>query len=467
MSESDVLRGLADRLPPGRTRTDADDLAAHTGDWSPFFLLERRSNKPLTLPAGVVRPRDTEEVATILRWAAETATPVVPFGGGSGVCRAISPTAATLVIDLTSMSRMDPVDDVSRLVTVQAGVTGPRLMEHLEGQGWMLGHEPQSVGISTVGGWIATKACGQLSARYGGIEDLVAGLEAVLPDGSVARAKVSPRRVAGPDVASLMIGSEGTLGIVTEVTLRVSPLETDRTDRCVRFEHMSDGVKACRTIAQSGLIPDVIRLYDNEDASIFLMGHPDEPQGPLLIMSFSGAGAQARADAAVAAAGGIPGNDSLVAHWWAHRNDAVTEFRKLMDGAGLLGPHGVVDTFEVAGTWSGLRDLYHGLKTKLSGMADLVGCHLSHVYPDGACLYFTMASMAADDEAAEAVLESWWDAGLRECIDRGGAISHHHGIGRVKARHLQEELHGWWPALRAVKSALDPKGIMNPGALGL
>ena len=447
--------------------TRSDDLVAHSGDWSPFFLLDQRRGWNQDVPQAVVRPHTTEEVSLVLSWASESGTPVVPFGGGSGVCRAISPDARSIVIDLTALNHMGPVDEVSRLVTVGAGVTGPALTEHLLQGDWTLGHEPQSISISTVGGWVSTKACGQLSARYGGIEDLVAGFEAVLPDGSIARAKVSPRRVAGPDVAALMIGAEGTLGVVTEVTLRVAPLEQQRADRCLRFDHMADGVKACRLIAQSGLVPDVLRLYDSEDASIFLMSHPDEIPGPLLIMSFSGDRAEERAAEAARLSGGRQGNDGLVQHWWSHRNDAVGAFREIMAGEGLLGPNGVVDTFEVAGTWSGLRSLYHRLKEDLSREADLVGCHLSHVYPDGACLYFTLASATTDDDAARARLEAWWTVGLQACIDEGGSISHHHGIGRVKSSHLPAELEGWWQTLRAVKSALDPKGIMNPGALGL
>lgn len=467
MNGSEAVEALARVLPAGAISTDEDDLMSHARDWSPFSLLQERAGGPMVLPRCVVRPADTSEVAAVLRWAHATATPVVPFGGGSGVCRAIAPDPATVVIDLCRLDSIGPVDDVGRLVTVQAGATGPALTGRLASEGWFLGHEPQSLAISTVGGWVATKACGQLSAGFGGIEDLIAGLEAVLPTGEVVRSKTTPRRVAGPDVAALMIGSEGTLGVVTEVTLRVSPPPGRRANRCVRFEHMADGVAACRRIAQSALHPDVVRLYDREDASIFLMGHPDETQGPLLLLSFSGEGAELRADDAASMARGTAGNKALVEHWWGHRNDAVETFRRVMAGQGLLGPHGVVDTFEVAGTWSGLRELYHGLKTELGVVADLVGCHLSHVYRDGACLYFTMASATQDDETARTTLERWWQVGLNECIDKGGAISHHHGIGRVKASHLQDELGGWWPVLKAVKSAIDPKGIMNPGALGL
>lgn len=457
---------LADLLDPQAVSTDPADLDAHAADWAPAAMLARRRGEVPEPPACVVRPARTEEVATLLRWAHETSTPVVPWGGGSGVLAAAAP-GGRVVVDLRGLDSLGEVDTKSLLVRAGAGVEGPRLNAHLSAAGYLLGHEPQSTAISTIGGWIATRACGQLSARYGGIESLLAGFTAVLPGGKVVRSKTVPRRAAGPDVASLLVGSEGTLGIVTEAELRVSPVLAQRSDLCIRFEHMADGVAACRTLAQSELHPTLVRLYDREDAAIFLRHFPDEPQGPLLLLSFGGRDADARAQEAADACGGERGSDALVAHWWEHRNDAVDEFRRLMAGEGLLGPHALVDTIEVSGTWTVLRGLYHSMKDKLTPLADIAGCHVSHVYPDGACLYFTLASACPDDAEAGATLARWWETAMRTCLDAGGSISHHHGIGRVKAPWLEEELGGWMEVLRAVKRAVDPRGVMNPGALGL
>jgi alkyldihydroxyacetonephosphate synthase len=266
-----------------------------------------------------------------------------------------------------------------------------------------------------------------------------------------------------------MIGSEGALGIVTEATLRVVPVPGARADRCIRFEAMTDGVAACRRVAQSGIRPSVVRLYDNDDAALLLRHFPDEEVSPVLLLSVEGDGTepQARADAAAELCGGSPGDPALVAWWWEHRNDAVDEFRMLMSGEGLLGPHGLVDTMEVAGTWTDLRALYHSMKDALADVADVAACHLSHVYVDGACLYFTLGSACSDEAAAAALHERWWEVGMRTCLANRGSISHHHGIGRLKAPWLAEELGGWWEILAAVKRAVDPKGIMNPGVLGL
>ncbi len=457
---------MAELIGPHRVGTHPADLHRHAFDRSTSALLARRAETPYDLPRCVVRPHTTEQVAHVLEWAHRTGTPVVPYGGGSGVSEGIVAGGA-VVVELRALNEILDFDEKSRLVRIQSGVLGPDLVKALRSWGQTLGHEPQSMSISTVGGWIATRASGQLSARYGSIENMVAGLEAVLPGGRVLRSKSLPRRATGPDLASLMIGSEGTLGIVTEATLRVSPLPTETSDRCLRFQHMADGVAACRKIVQAELRPSLVRLYDPEDSAIFLRNHPEETRGTLLLVSFEGAGARTRANAAVTISSGMPGDDELVTHWWEHRNDAVDEFVKLMAGEGVLGPHALVDTIEVVGTWSSLRDIYHSMKDVLSDVADIAACHLSHVYPDGGCLYFTLASACADDAAAAELLETWWERGMSACLSAGGSISHHHGIGRRKAKWINDELGGWWDVLAALKEVVDPKRIMNPGALGL
>lgn len=390
----------------------------------------------------------------------------MPFGGGSGVVRGIHPEGA-VVVDLQAMENILHFDTKSRLVTAQAGVWGPDLVRSLGAWGFTLGHEPQSIRLSTVGGWLATRSAGQLSARYGAIEDMVAGFEAVLPGGKVVRSHPTPRRSVGPDIASLMLGSEGTLGIITEATLRVHPIPLKRADRCIVFEHMSDGVAACRAIAQSELAPTLVRLYDKDDAALFGMNIEAFEPSTLLLLSFEGAEADARADRAIAGCGGEPGDARLVEHWWEHRNDAVDTFRDVMTGDSLLGRFGVADTIEMSATWSDLRNVYHAVKERLGSMADLCGCHLSHVYIDGACLYFTLAATCSDEDDAARRLHEWWEAAMDTCLANGGSISHHHGIGRTKARWLPAELGGWWDVLKNVKAAIDPHGIMNPGALGL
>ena len=461
-----ATKELAEILGEHRVSVHPSDLHRHSGDRSPAVLLARRQGKRLSRPLCVVRPRTTKQVAAVVEWANRTKTPLVPYGGGSGVVDAIRPDEA-VVVELRAMNEIRDFDEKDRLVRAECGVLGTDLDKALHGWGYMMGLQPQSMQMSTVGGWVSTRAVGQLSSRYGGIEDLVAGMEAVLPDGTIVRTKGTPRAAVGPDVASLLIGAEGTLGIVTEVTLRIDPLPPARLDLCVRFEHMADGVAACRKIAQEGLDPTMMRLYDRDDAAIFLRNLPDEPREPFMIMSFEGFDARARLEEALRLSRGERGNDELVEYWWQHRNSLADEYASLMSGDSILGPHAIIDTIEVSARWSKLRDVYHSMREALEQKADLCGCHLSHHYRDGACLYFSLASSCDDDAAAAAVLEEWWDTGMTACIEAGGSISHHHGIGRRRARWLPQELDGWWEVLVALKKTLDPNGIMNPGALGL
>ena len=463
---SAMIDELTALLGDDRVSTDPSDLEEHARDWSSRSLLATRAREASSPPLAVVRPHDSVEVARVLEWAGDTNTPVVPFGGGSSVVRGIHG-ERHVVVDLQRLDGITEVDTKSRLVTVGAGVTGPNLRAALQKSGFLLGHEPQSHDISTVGGWVATRACGQLSARYGGIERLVAGLEAVLPGGRTIRSKIAPRRSVGPDIGGLLLGSEGTLGIVTEVTLRVTPIPEERSDACLRFDHMKDVIAACRALAQSRLSPTMVRAYDPEDSVLLTMSLDDPPAGPLLLMSFDGDDADTRAEAAVRLVGGEHLDDSIVEHWWSHRNAAVEEYTKNMSGAGLLGHHAMIDTMEVAGTWTVLRDLYHSMKERLAEHADFVTCHVSHIYPDGACLYFTLGKAGSDDAEAVSSNETWWDVGMTACLEAGGTISHHHGIGRLRARWLPDELGDSLEVLRAIKVALDPQGIMNPGALGL
>lgn len=461
-----VVDEIAALVGPHRVSVDPADLDRHSHDMASRALISKRAGTVSTRPDVVVRPRTTDHVVALLKWAATTKTPVIPYGGGSGVCGGIAPEGG-LVVDTCAMCEIVDFDERSRLVRAQAGVLGPDLQKALAAWGYTLGHEPQSVKISTVGGWVATRACGQLSVRYGGIEDMVAGLEAVLPGGRVVRSRTSPRKSTGPDVARLMIGSEGALGIVTEVILRVHPVPGEPVHACIRFEHMSEGVAACRQIIQSGVSPLMMRLYDHDDAALLTRNLDSGDHRPALLLSFEGEEAGERARSALEMSRGEAGDAALVAHWWAHRNDAVDELQHLMAGDGLLGPHALVDTMEVSATWTRLRDVYHSMKEELSAIADFAGCHLSHAYPDGACLYFTLASACDDDADARARHERWWASGMEKCLSSGGSISHHHGIGRLRADWLERELGGWLDVLKAVKRAVDPDRIMNPGVLGL
>ena len=417
----------------------------------------------------VVFPRRTEDVATALAWASETATPVVPRGAGSGVCGGAQAIWRGLVLDLSRMDQVLDIDEASFAVRVEAGIRGDRLEALLNARGLTLGHYPQSMAISSVGGWIASTSAGQASAGYGGIEDLLLGLTAVLPSGEVLELRATPRSAAGPDLRRLFVGSEGALAVVTEATLGV----TTRAEAMrwaafqpASFEH---GVELVRAVMHSGAHPDVVRLYDDTDAA-FSFGNLGHSGGPVLLLGFRDG---PMAEAGIQVCGHLAAESEATMlmgpygeHWWTHRNDAVGLYRQIMGEDRAFGPGSIVDTMEVAGLWGRLPELHGAISEALSASAEAVGSHLSHPYRSGASLYFTFLVRAADDRAAERAYLGAWQAAIAACQGSGGTITHHHGIGLLKAPFLADELGATGLAtLRAVKSALDPSGILNPGKL--
>ena len=213
MNALDILRN---RLPPGAVATDGEILRGRAIDSWTLALLRRVRGDELPVPAAVVFPVSTDEVAAVLAWASETRTAVVPRGAGSGVCGGAQAVPGAVVVDLSRMDRVTGVDLVSRVVHVQSGLRGDRLEDALATHGLTVGHYPQSIAMSTVGGWIAASSAGQASAGFGAIEDVLLGLTAVLPGGEVLRCRPVPRSAAGPDLRRLLVGSEGTLAVVTE-----------------------------------------------------------------------------------------------------------------------------------------------------------------------------------------------------------------------------------------------------------
>lgn len=466
------ISDLSALLPGGVVSTDAGDLRAHARDWTPLLMLRERRGDALPLPACVARPRSTDDVATVLRWAEETRTPVVPFGGGSSVVAGAQAVEGCVSLDLRAMDRMVEIDETGLTMTAQAGIMGPALEAALAARGLTLGHFPQSFEISTLGGWLSARGAGQKSSRYGRVEEMLVGVEAVLAGGRVVRTPAFPSTAAGPDLGRLFVGAEGTLGVITEATLRVHPAPTHVSHSAYSFETFSAALEAARAVMRAGLRPAVLRAYDETDLQIAFRANDDRPgSGALALLRFEadalGAEEAAAADAVLASGGGKPLGASLAEWWWEHRNAAVQTLRKVMF-EGMLGETAVVDTMELSARWTELPGLYRRVQAGLARAADVVGCHLSHPTAQGGCLYFTFVMASnADDVVAEERLLAAWRAGMEATIEAGGTVSHHHGVGVLKAPWAARELAGEMELLRAIKRALDPGGIMNPGKLGL
>lgn len=456
---------LAAELGPGALATDEAALDASAGDWWPLAAVWATQGRLPARPAAVARPADAEGVAAAVRLAGAHRVPLTPAAGRSGVCGGAVPVAGGVVLDLTALEGVVDVDDTSLLARVRAGTFGDALETALGEAGVTLGHWPQSHTLSTVGGWVACRSAGQYSTRYGKIEDMVAGLEVVDGRGRRLRTGGAPRAATGPDLTQVFVGSEGTLGVVTEATLRVHPRPAGSGWAAFGFARFADGLDACRRVLRRGATPAVLRLYDpiearrsfGEDGNLLLVldeGDPGAVDWSLAVVE----------EECRRTPGAEPRDRRLVGRWLEHRNDVSA--LGVVVSAGL-----VADTVEVAAPWRALPSLYEAV---VAGISDVPGTlaasgHCSHAYLDGGCLYFTFAGQPGDDPAVkDAYYRAAFDAAMAATVAAGGAISHHHGIGLVRGSWLPRALGApAFEALCALKEALDPAGVLNPGKLGL
>ncbi len=442
-------------------RTDA------ARDWWPLAIGWAAAGQVPSRPAVVARPSDTGEVAAVLALCDEARVPVTAAGGRSGVCGGSIPLFGGVALDLCDLAGFGEIDDDSLVADIRAGTFGPDVEAGLRDRDLTLGHWPQSMDLSTVGGWLACRGAGQYSNRYGKIEDMVIGLEVVLADGTVVHTGGNgPRAATGPDLTQLFVGSEGTLGVITEGRFRVHPVPEAEGRRAFGFASFADGLDACRRILRRGTAPAVLRLYDRTESGRSF----DLPDTNVLVVLDEADrhvldGTLAILDEECRDATPLP--VELVERWLEHRNDVSALVPLWRSGI-------VVDTAEVAARWAALPALYDTVLEALAGVEGtlVASSHQSHAYSDGACLYFTFAGRAGGEEpassdAAARYYERAWDAVTRATLAAGGAISHHHGIGLNRGRFLRDALGAGFGVLEALKSTLDPHGILNPGKLGL
>ena len=502
-AEAESLRkDLASLVSGGRASTDPADRAAYARDlWPRQQIRTRAGEAAIAPPAVIVWPANVREVAGVLRFAAERGIPAVPYGAGSGVCGGISPDDRTILIDVKRMDGIRNVDSDTLTCSAGAGIVGQNLEDQLNAKGYTFGHFPSSIYCSTLGGWIACRAAGQTSGRYGKIEDRVLGLTFVDGTGKIWRAEREGENAA---MLPLFIGSEGIYGVVTEATLRLDPAPSERQFSSWLFRSTEDGLEAIRQIYQAGLRPAVARLYDPFDSMIsrsFKGKDKADTRDPSDTSAGPGIGLRSlvrlirrpRAinrliDLADPAMGGaklvlVWEDDAEIGraehaeaericdsfrarntgegparHWLAHRH-SISYRQSALFAAGAF-----IDTMEVAATWSRMWPMYEAVRKALSPHV-FVMAHFSHAYPEGASIYFTFAGAAANDAAALERYDETWRSALRAAIDVGGTLSHHHGVGRSKAPMMRREQGVAIDVVRGIKRSLDPRGILNPGSL--
>ena len=460
-----IAEQLAELVGAEQITVDTDLLSAYRFDRWCLKHWQDWQGHALDAPACVVRPRDSDDVRAVVRYASERRIAIVPWGLGSGVCGGIEPDQGQILVDMSAMDRIVSIDDENLLLTVEAGVNGLVAEEAVAERGLTIGHWPQSIAISSVGGWISTRASGQFSTAYGNIEDIVYAIEMVLPSGELVTLGKAPRAAAGPDLRHLALGAEGTHGIVTSVTLSLRRQPDMRRFSAWYCADMASGFRAQREIVQQEWRPPVMRQYDaSEVARLF----PDYVQDDSCLILLVHEGPAARVDAEVTAVESIMATQGLSAAdasaaegWMSHRNN-VPEWRDLLE-QGLI-----ADTIEVSGTWSQIDAIYEGVVEALKTVPDCVNAsaHSSHIYRSGINLYFTFACMPADaGDMGDRYTESW-DRALNATAQAGGGIAHHHGSGRLRRDYLHHDLgETGLDLLRTIKHAIDPQGILNPGNL--
>ncbi len=482
------------------------DRRAAARDLWPGGTLRMWEGEASVEPDRVLWPEDDAEVFAVLERAALEGVPVVTYGAGSGVCGGAAGRAGAWVLDTKRFDQIGQVDPVTRVVEVDAGVNGQHLEDALERQGYTLGHSPSSIGCSTVGGWAAARSAGQFSSRYGVFEDMVLGLDAVAPGVGPFTVGLpgarSSTQVLPEDSLDLLLGSEGTLAVITRVRVRVRPIPSTRWLRGYRFPTVEAALSAMRRLMQAELWPAVLRLYDPVDT---LIGGKTKPkahsserawwrswleavdridpirrralvlplsmpgllqsivehfaQGVLLIVGWEGE--PAVVDAAVQAGGAILGEtgedlgEGPGERWYASRHSVSYKLMPVFEHGGFA------DTMEIAGRWSVLPRAYAAVREAV-GSTVLVMAHMSHAYPEGGCIYFSFAGRGDG-----AVYRQLWERALKAVLASGATVTHHHGVGALKAdaatREVGPAVAGWVER----KALLDPSSILNPGRVFL
>ncbi|MCQ3810225.1 MAG: FAD-binding oxidoreductase [Acidimicrobiia bacterium] len=419
----------------------------------------------LVLPAAIAMPSTTERVAETVRLCRAHGAPMIPRGAGSGCVGGVLASPDSVVISTEGMSGLRSLDPVDGLASFGAGTMGIDAENRVRQDGFTIGHWPQSIEISSVGGWVATRASGQYSTAYGNIEDIVYSVEAVLPDGSIYRSRPTPRASAGPDLRQLLLGSEGALGIITEVTFSLRPLPEPGVRQAFHFEDMATGIDAVRGVIVPGWLPPVVRLYDAGETRRHFRDHVPKGRCVAIFLHEGPPGHAALEAVAVAelcrAGGGEQADLGAVDHWFEHRNTVPTWTELFEQGL-------VADTIEVATGWGQLARLYTSVTDAISAVPKVIAAtaHSSHAYRSGANLYFTFAAQPSGPEEYQSVYDACWTAAMQAATGCGAGISHHHGIGRVRRTWMADELgDAGVGVLRAVKAALDPDNLMNPGVL--
>jgi alkyldihydroxyacetonephosphate synthase len=436
------------------------DLISYSLDyWLYGVFLSQKGDLP-ALPYAVVSPTSTAEIQEIVRCAGEYKVPITPFGGGSGVLGGAIPLNGSIALNMQRMSRFLNLDKRSLVAEFEAGIIGANLELELNRRGYSAGNIPQSLFCSTLGGWISTRAAGQFSTKYGKTEDMVLGMEVVLPDGELLNIRPVPRRSVGPSLKDLFLGGEGTLGIVTRATISIHPLPRQTIKQSFIFPSIEVAVDVVRQILRAEARPAVARIFDESESERYF---PKIGRKVITIFISEGETEYTALDGRVIRRisrenGGKSSGEEPADIWLQRRFDIGL-------GPVLMQYGGIVDTIEVSALFKDAAKLYRDMVASMKAVEGVleVSGHYSHFYREGACLYVTFAGIPKDPLR---YYQDTWDAAMEATLQNNGSISHHHGIGFWRMQYMKRELgDSGVRLLKSIKNALDPEGILNRGKL--
>ena len=436
------------------------DLISYSLDyWLYGVFLSQKGDLP-ALPSAVISPASAAQIQEIVKCAREYKVPITPFGGGSGVLGGAIPLNGSVILNLQRMNKFLNLDELSLVAESEAGIMGANLELELNNRGYSAGNIPQSLYCSTLGGWISTRAAGQFSTKYGKIEDMVLGMEVVLPDGNLLNIKPVPRRSVGPSLKDLFLGGEGALGIVTRATISIHPLPELTTKQSFIFPSIEVAVDVVRQILRAEARPAVVRIFDEAESERYF---PKIGRRVTTIFICEGESEYTKLDAKVIRRisrenAGKSGGEEPVDIWLQKRFDIGL-------GPVLMQYGGIIDTIEVSALFKDAAKLYRDMITAMKAIEGVleVSGHYSHFYREGACLYVTFAGIPEDPLH---YYQDTWNAAMQATLQNNGSISHHHGVGFWRIQYMEQELGATGVGLlKSIKSALDPEGILNRGKL--
>ena len=462
-NKQDVKSKLAEIVGDSNVSDDEIDILAYSSDSTLISLNWRLQGKLTGLPDLITWPETVDQISRILKLANEERIPVIPFAEGSGVVGGAVAIYGGIILDMKKFNKVISINDKDLTVTCEAGINGMNLERYLNAKGYTGGHIPQSLYTSSVGGYIAHRAAGQFSTKYGKIEDMVMGMELVLPKGDILKFKTIARASTGPQLDKFFIGAEGTLGIVTKATLKIWPLPEKRALISYAFPTLEDSLEATRLILRQQIYPAVIRIYDVSESNRHFAEVEKAKDRVMVVFICEGIERLVDLEEKITREtceknSGIDCGEKPVEHW------IETRFR-VAESSSMPTYKIVFDTIEIACLWENAGKLYHSVveaTQKIKGVI-LITAHISHFYPNGVGYYFTFGAVPPKDKTDFEVYQECWDTTIKAVLDAGGSIAHHHGIGITRAHWMEDEWGDAIKTMRDIKNLLDPNNILNPG----